>query len=106
MVILYGYTIWLYYMVIRYGYTIILYWNSNQVHGLFNIQKLYRLQVIFKFYNNNCSSNVYLVDLWGCFVGRIDMHMRDGLRPRGKDAAVFADELSAAVHSCMSSVCG
>ena len=29
------------------------------------------------------------------------MYMRDGLRLSGKGAAVFTDELSAAVDSCM-----
>ena len=35
---------------------------------------------------------VGFVDLWGCFVGRADMFMRDGLHLTGKGAAVFADE--------------
>ena len=38
-------------------------------------------------------------DLWECFVGRADMYMRDGLHLSGEGAAVFADELSAAVDS-------
>ena len=37
------------------------------------------------------------MDLWGCFVGRADMYMKDGLHLRGKGATVLADELSAAV---------
>ena len=37
------------------------------------------------------------LDLWGSFVGRVDMYMKDGLH--GKGAAVFADKLSAAVDS-------
>ena len=49
------------------------------------------------------------VDLWGCFVGRADMCnmcnmcKRDGLClvESGKGAAVFADELPAAVDSGM-----
>ena len=41
------------------------------------------------------------VDLWGSFVGRVDMFMKDGLHLSGKGAAVFADELSAAVDSGM-----
>ena len=41
------------------------------------------------------------VDLWGSFVGRADMYMKDGLHLSGKGAAVFADELSAAVDSGM-----
>ena len=42
---------------------------------------------------------VGFVDMWGCFVGRADMFMRDGLHVSGKGAAVFADELSAEVDS-------
>ena len=34
------------------------------------------------------------VDLWGSFVGRADMYMKDGLHLSGKLAAVFADGLS------------
>ena len=41
------------------------------------------------------------MDEWGCFVGRADMFMRDGLHLRGKGAAVFAVELSVAVDSGM-----
>ena len=40
---------------------------------------------------------VGFVDLWGSFVGRADMYMKDGLHLTGKGAAVFADKLSAAV---------
>ena len=47
---------------------------------------------------------VGFVDLWGCFVGRADIYMRDGLHLSGKGAAVFADELSAAVDSGMESI--
>ena len=47
---------------------------------------------------------VGLVDLWGSFVGRADMYMKDGLHLRGKGAAVFADELSATVDSGMGSI--
>ena len=43
-------------------------------------------------------------DLWGCFVGRADMFMRDGLHLSGEAAAVFDDELSAAVDSGMGSI--
>ena len=39
------------------------------------------------------------VDLWGSFVGRADMYMKDGLHLSVKGAAVFADKLSAAVDS-------
>ena len=42
---------------------------------------------------------VGFVDLWGSFVGRADMYMKDGLHLSGKGAAVFADKLSAAVDS-------
>ena len=42
---------------------------------------------------------VGFVDLWGCFVVRADMYMKDGLYLSGKGAAVFADKLSAAVDS-------
>ena len=39
------------------------------------------------------------MDLWGSFVGRADMYMKDGLHLSGKGAAVFSDKLSAAVDS-------
>ena len=39
------------------------------------------------------------VELWGSFVGRADVYMKDGLHLSGKGAAVFADKLSAAVDS-------
>ena len=42
---------------------------------------------------------VGFVDLWGSFIGRADMYMKDGLHLSGKGAAVFADKLSAAVDS-------
>ena len=42
---------------------------------------------------------VGFVDLWGSFVGRADMYMKDGLHLNGKGAAVFADKFSAAVDS-------
>ena len=35
---------------------------------------------------------VGFVDLWGSFVGRADMYMKDGLHLSGKGAAVFADK--------------
>ena len=47
---------------------------------------------------------VGFVDLWGSFVGRADVYMKDGLHLSGKGAAVFADELSAAVDSGMGTV--
>ena len=31
------------------------------------------------------------MDLWGCFVGRPDTYMRDGLHVSEKGAAVFAE---------------
>ena len=37
--------------------------------------------------------------MWGCFVGRADMFMRDELHLSGKVAAVFADEFSATVDN-------
>ena len=39
---------------------------------------------------------VGIVDLWGSFVGRADMYVKDGLHLSGKGAAVFADGLSVA----------
>ena len=33
---------------------------------------------------------VGFVDLWGSFVGRADMYMKDGLHLSGKGAAVFS----------------
>ena len=47
---------------------------------------------------------VGFVDLWGSFVGRADIYMKDGLHLSGKGAAVFADGLSAAVDSGMGSL--
>ena len=47
---------------------------------------------------------VGFVDLWGSFVGRADMCMRNGLHLSGKGAAVFADGLAAAVDSGMGSI--
>ena len=37
-----------------------------------------------------CAEGVGFVDLWGYFVGKEDMYMRDGLRLSGKGAAVFS----------------
>ena len=52
-----------------------------------------------------CSKEeVGFVDLWGCFVGRADIYMKDGLKLGGKGATVCADELSAAVESGMGSI--
>ena len=39
------------------------------------------------------------VDLWGSFVGRADMYMKDGLHLSGKGTAVFTDGPTAAVDS-------
>ena len=44
------------------------------------------------------------LDLWGSFVGRADIYMRDGLHRSGKWAAVFVDKLSATVDSGMGSI--
>ena len=44
------------------------------------------------------------LDLWGCFIGRADMFMRDGLLLSGKSAAVFVDDTSGAVDSGMVSI--
>ena len=44
------------------------------------------------------------MDLWGSFVGRADMYMKDGLYLNGKGAAVFVDGLSAAVDSGIGSI--
>ena len=47
---------------------------------------------------------VGFVVLWGSFVGRADLYMKDGLHLSGKGAAVFADGLTAAVDSGMGSI--
>ena len=47
---------------------------------------------------------VGFVDLWGSFVGRADMYMKEGLHLSGKGAAVFADGLAAAVDNGMGSI--
>ena len=47
---------------------------------------------------------VGFVDLWGSFVARADMYMKDRLHLSGKGAAVFADGLSAAVDSGVGSI--
>ena len=47
---------------------------------------------------------VGFVDLWGFFVGRADMFMRDGLHLSGKGAAVFAYELLRTVNCGMGSI--
>ena len=47
---------------------------------------------------------VGFVDLWGSFVGRVDMYMKDKLHLSRKGTAVLADGLSAAVDSDMGSI--
>ena len=42
---------------------------------------------------------VEFIDLWGCYIGKEDMFMRDGLHLNGKGAAVLADELQKSVKS-------
>ena len=44
------------------------------------------------------------VELWVSIVGRAGVYIRDGLHLRGKGAAMFADELSAAVDCGMGSI--
>ena len=39
------------------------------------------------------------IDLWGYFVGKEDMYMRDGLHVSGKGAAVFFDNLLRSMDS-------
>ena len=38
----------------------------------------------------------WFVDLWGSFVGRADMYMKDCLHLSGKEVAIFADGLTSA----------
>ena len=47
---------------------------------------------------------VVFVDLWGSFVGKEEMYLRDGLHLRGKGAAVLAEGLSGAVASGLGKV--
>ena len=47
---------------------------------------------------------VGFVHLWGSFVGRADMYIKDELHLSGKGAAVFADGLTVAVDSGMGSI--
>ena len=78
---------------------------SNNNYVLRNYKQLWTLS---KFNEPNFSSKLStlysFVDLWECFVGKADMYMRDGLHLSGKEAAVFADELSAAVDSGTGSI--
>ena len=48
--------------------------------------------------------DVGYVDLWGSFVGKEEMYVRDGLHLSGKGAAVFAEGLSGAVASGLGKV--
>ena len=47
---------------------------------------------------------VGFVDLWGSFVGRADMYMKDGLHLSGKGATVFAEGRGAVVDSGIGSI--
>ena len=47
---------------------------------------------------------VGFVDVWRSVVGRADVYMKDGFHLSGKGPAVFADGLTAAVDSGMSSI--
>ena len=42
---------------------------------------------------------VGFVDLWGYFVGKEDMYVRDGLHLSGKGAAVFSENLLRSTNS-------
>ena len=42
---------------------------------------------------------VGFIDLWGYFVGKEDMYMRDGLNLSGKGATVFSENLLRSVGS-------
>ena len=42
---------------------------------------------------------VGFIDLWRNFVGKEDMHMRDGLRLKGNGAAVFSENLLRSMDS-------
>ena len=44
------------------------------------------------------------VDLWGSFVGKEDMYVRDGLHLSGKGATVFVEGLSGAAASGLGKV--
>ena len=49
-------------------------------------------------------AEVGYVDFWDIFVGKEEMHVRDGLHLSGKGAAVFAEGLSGAVTSGLGKV--
>ena len=46
-----------------------------------------------------CEKGVGLVDLWGYFVGKEDMYVRDGLHLNGKGALVFSENLLRSMDS-------
>ena len=48
---------------------------------------------------------VGLVDLWGYFVGKEDMYMRDCLHLSGKGAAVFSENLLRSMDNGTGSNC-
>ena len=46
-----------------------------------------------------CEEGVGFLDLWGYFVGKEDMYVRDGLHLSGKGAAVFSENLLRSMDS-------
>ena len=46
-----------------------------------------------------CETEVGFIDLWGYFVGKEDMYVRDGLHLNGKGAAVFSENLLRSIDS-------
>ena len=46
-----------------------------------------------------CEEGVGFVDLWGYFVGKEDMYVRDGFHLRGKGAALFSETLLRSMDS-------
>ena len=46
-----------------------------------------------------CEERVGFLDLWGYFVGKEDMYVRDGLHLCGKGAAVFSENLLRSMDS-------
>ena len=46
-----------------------------------------------------CEEGVEIIDLWGDFVGKEDMYMRDGLHLSGRGAAVFLENLLRSMDS-------
>ena len=54
----------------------------------------YRMLAINALVEQMCEEEgVGFVDLWGYFVGKEDMYMRDGLHLSGKGAAVFSENM-------------